>query len=386
MAARILVADDDPNIQRLLGLSLRQEGYEVLNAGDGADALRLWSREAPGLMVLDVSLPRLDGAQVTARIRAEEGTTGRHLPIILLVADDQPEQRVSGMRAGADDYLVKPFHPAELGARIKSLLARFAPKEMAGRAPLGRVLVFYGSKGGVGTTTIAINTAIGLQRELRRSVCVVDGDLQFGDHRVFLDLTLDRKSIADAVQDSNIDVDLLRTVVVRHDSGIDALLAPPSPETAELVTTAHASHILDVLRGMYDYVVVDVDQRLDDLTLAILDMADSLYLVLTADLSCLKNVRLVLETLGHIGFDDRKVSMILNRANAFTGINQRQAETALKRSIDFQVINEYRGAISSLNSGAPIMYTKPDSPLGRSFQELARAIDKMQMTRVATIR
>jgi pilus assembly protein CpaE len=108
--------------------------------------------------------------------------------------------------------------------------------------------------------------------------------------------------------------------------------------------------------------------------------------VLTADLSCLKNVRLVLETLGHIGFDDRKVALILNRANAFTGINQRQAETALKRPIDYQVINEYRGAISSLNSGAPITYTKPDSPLGRSFQELARAVDKSKLMREASIR
>jgi len=386
MAARILVVDDDPNVQRLLGMHLRQEGYDVLIAGDGPDALRQWAKDGPGLIVLDLSLPKTDGAAVTARIRTEEAASGHHVPIIVLASEGDVDGRVRGMRAGADDYLVKPFHPAELGARIKSLLARFAPKEMAGRAPLGRVLVFYGAKGGVGTTTIAINTAIGLHRELRRSVCLVDADLQFGDHRVFLDLALDRKSVVDAVQNSTIDVDLLRNVVVRHDSGIDLLLAPPSPETAELVTTGHLSRILDTLRGMYDFVVVDVDQRLDDLNLAIFDAADALYIVLTADLSCLKNVRLVLETLGHIGYDDQKVGLILNRSNAFTGINQRTAETALKRSIAFQVLNEYRGAISALNSGAPLMYTKPDSPLGRSFQELARGIDTAQQLGAATVR
>ncbi len=375
MAAKVLVVDDDPNVQRLISFSLKQEGYDVVIAGDAAEAIRQFQREAPGLVVLDAVLPRAEGHQVAARIRADEGQA-RHVPILLLAGETELEPRVRGMRAGADDYLVKPFHPAELLARVKSLLARFAPREMAGRAPLGRVLVFYGSKGGVGTTTIAINTAIGLHRELRRSVCLMDGDLQFGDHRVFLDLALDRKSVVDAVQSPTIDVDLMRNVMIRHDSGIDLLLAPPSPETAELVTTAHVTHILEALRSMYDYVIVDVDQRLDDLNLAIFDAAETLFVVMTADLSCLKNVRLVLETLGHIGFDDHRVQLVLNRANAFTGITQRNAETALKRPIAYQVLNEYRGAISALNSGAPLMYTKPDSPLGRSFQDLARAIDK----------
>ena len=188
-------------------------------------------------MLLDVMLPKLDGYQVAAKIRADEGSTA-HVPIIMLTAEADVEQKVRGLRAGADDYLIKPFHPAELLARIKSLLARFAPHDMlVGKPPLGRVLAFYGAKGGVGTTTISINAAIALHRELGRArVCLVDGNLQFGDHRVFLDLGLDRKSIVDVVTATSIDADLLRSVVVKHDSGVDLLLAPPSPETAELVT------------------------------------------------------------------------------------------------------------------------------------------------------
>ncbi len=236
MAAKILVVDDDPNVQRLLTYTLKQEGYEVIVAGDGAEGFRLWGTESPALMLLDVMLPKLDGYQVAAKIRTEEGTTA-HVPIIMLTAEREVEQKVRGLRAGADDYLIKPFHPAELLARIKSLLARFAPAEtLVGRPPLGRILVFYGAKGGVGTTTIAINTAIALHRELGRKAVLVDGNLQFGDHRVFLDLGLDRKSIVDVVTAPTIDVDLIKQVLVKHDAGIDLLLAPPSPETAELVT------------------------------------------------------------------------------------------------------------------------------------------------------
>ncbi len=376
MAAKILVVDDDAHVQRLLGYTLKQEGYEVLIAADGAEGFRLWGAESPALILLDVMLPKMDGYQVAQKIRAEEAS-GVHVPIIMLTAESDVEQRIRGLRAGADDYLVKPFHPAELLARIRSLLARFAPREvLVGRPPLGRVFAFYGAKGGVGTTTIAINAAIALHRELGRKVCLVDANLQFGDHRVFLDLGLDRKSIADAVTAPTIDVDLVRNVVVHHDSGIDLLLAPPTPETAELVTPAHMSQILEVLRALYDYVLVDVDKRLDEVNLQAFDASSPIFVVMTADLSCLKNVRLVLETLIHLGYEQAEVKLVLNRSNAFTGISVGSAEKALKRTIEHQILNEYRGAISALNSGAPIMFTKADSPLGRSFLDFARAIDK----------
>ena len=126
MAAKILVVDDDPNVQRLLQYTLKQEGYDVVVAADGAEGFRLWGAEAPDLILLDVMLPKLDGYQVATKIRAEEGDVG-HVPIIMLTAEREVEQKVRGLRAGADDYLIKPFHPAELLARIKSLLARFAP-------------------------------------------------------------------------------------------------------------------------------------------------------------------------------------------------------------------------------------------------------------------
>ena len=377
MAAKILVVDDDPNVQRLLQYTLKQEGYDVVVAGDGAEGFRQWGVEDPALILLDVMLPKLDGYQVAAKIRAEEGQSA-HVPIIMLTAEREVEQKVRGLRAGADDYLIKPFHPAELLARIKSLLARFAPRDgLVGRPPLGRVQAFYGAKGGVGTTTIAINTAIALHRELGRKVALVDGNLQFGDHRVFLDLGLDRKSIVDIVSAQSFDQDLIRQVLVKHDSGIDLLLAPPSPETAELVTAEHLPVILEQLRNLYDYVLIDIDKRLDDHNLGVIEAAETVFVVMTADLSCLKNVRLVLETIGHLGYQEEKVRLVLNRSNAFTGINVKNAEGALKRTIEHQIVNEYRGAISALNSGAPFMFTKADSLLGRSLLDFARVIDKL---------
>jgi pilus assembly protein CpaE len=379
MAARILLVDDDPETQRLITHLLGQEGYDVLVARNGADGLKRWSIDRPDLILLAVGLPKMGGYEVTARIRAGE-KAGVHVPIVLLSDRTDMQQRVLALRAGADDDQGKPFHPAELVARIKGLLARYVPKQLGGdrAALLGRTYAFYGARGGVGTTTLAINTAIALHLQLGRHVVLVDGNLQFGDHRVFLDLDLERKSIVDAVSALTIDQDLLRSVVVRHESGIDLLLAPPTPEAAELVSTdqRHLARILETLRAMYDYVLIDIDKRLDETNLDVITAADALYLVMTADLSSLKNVRLVMETMGSLGVAPDKIHLVLNRAGAVTGISVARAEGALKRKIEFQIENDYKAAIGAFNSGAPFMFTRPAARLSRNIIEFARALDK----------
>jgi len=393
MAVRILVADADPTVQRAVGLALSQAGFEVLTSDDGPEALRVAKSDRPALVIVAANLPVIDGFSVVARLREEEGPSA-HTPVILLLAESEAESRGKALRTGADDYLIKPFHPAELMARMRSLLARHMPVDQqpptasrtshlihavtptSEKRESTRVVLFYGAKGGVGTTTIAINAAIALHKQLGRSVCLIDANLQFGDHRAFLDLGLDRMSVVDLATAPAVDVDLIRHILVKHESGIELLLAPPSPETAELVTHDVLPDIIGQLSNEFDYIVVDVDKRLDEINLRIMDAADVIYVVMTADISCLKNVRMVLEMTGNLGYADDKVKLILNRSNAFTGINVRNAEIALKRRIDFEIVNEYRLAISALNNGAPFMSTKPGSAIGRNVLDFVKTMDK----------
>ncbi len=390
-ATKVLVVDDDLNIQRVLVFALKQEGFEVIVASDGAAGVEMAATQKPDLVLMDAAMPRMDGYAATTQIRAAE-KEGR-VPIILLTSEATVQQRVKGLRAGADDDIVKPFNPAELMARIKALLARSGPTADSGPAgTLGRLCVFYPAKGGVGTTTIAINTAIALARVLRRRSLLIDANLQFGDLRVFLNLGLDNSSIVNAIAEPDLDGDLLRKLLVKHDSGIELLLAPPDPAAADIVverqrsTPSTLTNILKLARQAFDYTLVDMSKAIDDFNLQLFDEADVIFVVMTADLSCLKNVRLVLDTMDSLGYQKDKVQLVLNRSNAYTGINVANAEEALGRKVDYQLINEYRGAIGALNSGAPFMFSRPDSPLSKSVTAFAQEIDKASVAAAAPAR
>ena len=376
MAARILVVDDDANVQRVLTYALRQEGYEVVHARDGGEALKAWAADSPSIILLDANAPKMDGYQVAGKIRAEEGRAA-HVPIIMLGAETDIEHKIRGLRAGADDYLVKPFHSAELLARIRSLLARFAPRELqTGRASTGRVLAFYGAKGGVGTTSLAINTAIALHKTSSRGVVLVDANLQFGDHRVFLDLGKDKKGIVDAVSEPHLDADVLRQVIFRHDSGIGLLLAPPAPETAELITPEAMGQVLRQLEPLFDYIVIDCDRRLDEITLQIFDIADTVFLVMNADLISLKNTSLVLDMGRNLGYHRDKIQLVLNRSSSTTGINVRHAETVLKQRIHYEIANDHKVASTALNQGTPFAMEKGESLLAKAIVDFARSVER----------
>jgi two-component system response regulator ResD len=134
--AKILIVDDEPNIRDVVGLYLRRDGHDIVSAADGEEALAAFDASEPDLVVLDLMLPKIGGLEVCRRMRAE-----RRVPLIMLTARGEEEERVVGLSLGADDYVVKPFSPRELAARVTAVLRRV--EEPAGREDL-KVLSFEG--------------------------------------------------------------------------------------------------------------------------------------------------------------------------------------------------------------------------------------------------
>ena len=134
--AKILVVDDEPNIREVVGLYLRRDGHEVVSATDGEEALEVFGQKQPDLVVLDLMLPKLSGLEVCRRMRAT-----RRVPLIMLTARGEEEERIVGLSLGADDYVVKPFSPRELAARVAAVLRRV---EESSEAADRKVLSFEG--------------------------------------------------------------------------------------------------------------------------------------------------------------------------------------------------------------------------------------------------
>ena len=150
--AKILIVDDEPNIREVVGLYLRREGYTVVEASDGEEALELYRQDRPDLVVLDLVLPKLGGLEVCRRIQSE-----RRVPLIMLTARGEEEDRALGFEAGADDYVVKPFRPRDLVARVAALLRRV---DEARAVPVdGNVLAFNGLRIDTGAREVEVRDA-----------------------------------------------------------------------------------------------------------------------------------------------------------------------------------------------------------------------------------
>ena len=151
MGEKILIVDDDLETIRLIGMVLQRQGYQIVTATNGAEALSLALKEQPNLILLDLMMPDMDGNQVTRKLRDNPKTSKIH--ILMFSAKSQVEDKVSGYEAGVDEYLTKPIHPAELVARIKSVLSRSTISE-ASSVKKGYTIGIISAKGGLGSSTI----------------------------------------------------------------------------------------------------------------------------------------------------------------------------------------------------------------------------------------
>ena len=292
------------------------------------------------------------------------------------------------MLAGAREFLVKPFSSDELTTSIRQVTSRERvkrsrmvrlPPGAPGGAPDsgrkdGKVVTLFAPKGGVGRTTLAVNLAVALAGEQRQTVTLVDGSFQFGDVGVLLNLNPKNKSIIDVVADpSASDEELVDTTLINHSTGIKVLLAPPSPEMAELVTVDQIRRTMARLRVTNDFTVVDLWPHFNDVTLALLDMSDVILTILTLEISNIKNIRLFLEVGEQLGYGDR-IKLVLNRADSAFGIRVADVESSVGRKIDHQVVSDGRTVVYALNRGVPFVWSNSQAPVSEDVLKISRAL------------
>jgi pilus assembly protein CpaE len=297
------------------------------------------------------------------------------------------------MLAGAREFLVKPFSSDELTASIRQVSARERDKmsrlHLAPAGPAlnggpvpshddrepGVVVAVFSPKGGVGRTTVAVNLAVAAATELNKKVVIVDASFQFGDVGVLLNLNPKSKSIADLVPELDSgELDSIDTFVVDHTAGIRVLLAPPTPETAELITAAGIKKVLETLRRTHDLVVVDCTAFFNDTTLAILDYADIILTMLSLEITSIKNMRVFLEVAEQLGYEEGKVRLVLNRADSALGIRVSDVEHSIGRKVDETIVSDGRSVVYALNRGVPFFLSNRESQVSQDILRLARSV------------
>src|SRR5436190_11398523 len=387
---RVLIVDDIPetrdHLTKLLGF---ESDIEVVgSAASGTESISLAGELLPDVVLMDINMPDMDGIAATEKLSTQVPSAS----VVMMSVQGEADYLRRSMLAGAREFLVKPFSSDELTSSIRQVSARERDKATRlqvvpvaagggggaanadGREP-GLVVAVFSPKGGVGRTTVAVNLAVAAATELGKRVPIMDGSFQFGAVGVLLNLNPRGTSIADLIPELDAgELDSIDTFLIEHSSGIRVLLAPPSPETAEMITAAGVKRVLESLRMNHDLVVVDCTAFFNDTTLAILDSADIILTMLSLEITSIKNMRLFLEVSEQLGYESGKVRLVLNRADSALGIRVADVEHSIGRKVDETIVSDGRSVVYALNRGVPFFLSNREAQVSQDILRLAKSL------------
>ncbi len=383
---RVLIVDDiietRDNLEKLL--FFEKDIEVVAKAGTGREAVAMAKQYQPDVVLMDINMPDMDGIAATEALLSQVPTT----QVIMMSVQGEQDYLRRSMLAGAREFLIKPISAEDLYNairhvyRLQTTQRRYIPSGPGdqgggasdGGSPQGQIVAVFSPKGGVGTSAIAANLAVALRQLTSKKVALVDGNLIFGDLGVIMNL-VSTKTIADlADRIAELDRDLLNDVLVTHTSQVKVLLAPPNPQTGELVTSDHLRTILELLRKEFDYVVVDTQSSFQDRALAVLDLADRIVALMTLEMPCIKNIKLFLEVAELLEYPAEKTLLVLNKADNRLGIRVENVEENIQHKVALQIANATHEMTLAINQGVPLVIEKRGHQTAKDIFALASLI------------
>jgi pilus assembly protein CpaE len=399
----VMLVDDNADTREYIKkfLAFEEREFRVVgSAGNGTEALKMAMEVKPDIIIMDINMPDMSGIDVTSQLTQQLPSAA----VIMMSVQSDPNYLRKAMQAGARNFLNKPVQADELFSTIREVykhhepfrqsqfVPNFEPGERTTRratGPLsgpqtraGHVIVVYSPQGGAGTTTIASNLAAGLMRKGIK-VLIIDADLQFGDLGVFLKIQSQSTLAELAPKVNDLDIEFFDSVVSTHESGLKVLLGPQRPEMADEIEAIPDSiaRIIERVASDYDFIVVDTRCHLDNLLLAMTDIASKIVLVATPTLAGIKNAKFVLDLFERMDYPAEKVLFALNKVdedrNKTRGtIATESIEKYLKRTADVRIPNAEPAILNAVNKGVPVVVVQRDrkqSP-GRELLDFADTV------------
>lgn len=373
----ILIIDHDIDTLEQTQPLLEAEGYEVLTTVTGQAGILVAQLRRPGLILVEIDLPDVGGYDVCRALRSDPATA--NAAIMIHSSRSEVTDKVAGFKAGASDYIVKPAVPAELVARVRAALRT----EEQALAPL---VTLWGTKGGVGTTTLATNLAVALQSKTGKRVTLVDASVLGGTLEVLLNLA-PRHTIADLLPRlDDLDSELLSSVLAQHSSGIRVLLSRPWSVNGDSVQPTQLERILAWLQQANDYVILDTSPSLDENTLRVLQLSHQVITVLTPEMTSLRNTQLFLNMVRNWAQQPQDLALVVNRYPVKGGLKLKDIEAALQKKVDVQIPNDEPLVTYSINRGIPLVVSHGRCAVAKGFRQLAEiVIDKTEQKQSTSV-
>ena len=372
---RVLVVHPEAEVRTSIEESLRNVGPKPLiveSAPSLADGLRQARAIKPHVVFLDLGAERSLVLDAARELRAPGClVVGLYNPLVL--RGDLPFFR-DATRAGVGDFIPLPASDSELLAALHSAETR------DGRAPAeGRVIAFFSQQGGVGTTSLAVNTALLMagSDQVKGKVALCDAAVQFGSAVSFLGLKAQR-DLADLVRDPQGVAALPACLTEEPASGLKVLAAPRDPVEGDTITPEDITRVLIELRRRFDWVVVDTPPTLDLLTLAVLDSADKIFVVTEAVTPTILGTSRLLKVLNDERLGADRIRLVLNRFNTFEGnLSERTVADQLGRPVD-HVVPYDRNFVTAATRGRPVLLGRPSTALEAAFSALGQDATTLQ--------
>lgn len=382
MPGKILVIDDDPLAARLMRLSLSSEGFQVRTAANAVEGLRAVQAERPDLIILDIMMPDMDGLQLCQQLRSQPSTA--QIPIILLTGKTQVDDKITGLRAGADDYITKPADPREVVLRVEALLAR---TRRSAPVKQGQVLALIGAKGGVGTSTVAVNLGVALARRPAPTVLL---DLHHLGGTVTSQLRLTpRASLADllALQPEQISLQQLDRVLTGHPTGLRVLTSPPIGANWVELPVAHASAIVRSATPMADVVLLDLPHVPSPASKELLGLCDMALLVLAPDLTTLACAEQMITWFESAGLGAGMIATLLvNRSQAAVALSVNDVEQKLQKRCLGAIPPALEEMAFAERRGEPLALAQTQGIVTMALREVADHVYSLLMSSAEKLR
>jgi pilus assembly protein CpaE len=282
---------------------------------------------------------------------------------------------LKAMQTGVTNFFPLPLEKDRLKKALLKIQHR-AGDTLTSNEKRSRIINVIGSKGGVGTTTIAVNLAVDLAlNEPSKSVALIDMNPLYGEVSLFLDIQ-STYTWGELVKNiDRVDTIYLMNALSRHESGLHVLLSPESLNGQPVDIDNRIGQMLTLMRQQFDFIVIDSGQRMNQAALQTIHMSNTVLLISTLSLPCLSNTNKLLGPLEKLGLLDQKnFHIIVNRLLKNSSITLKEAEKSINKDIYWTVPNEFNVSMSSINQGVPLMRAKPRSKIAKRINELAKTI------------